>query len=217
MIITFNKSLFFIILMLIDIIQIILLFILPIILIYFQIIPFKYRFHTLGIISLLATGIIILEKWTFSELGIYFNIFNQYLIPYGVFTFISLLLLLVSIHIFKLKHLKNFWNNPIFIFRAIVLSFLQEFLFRGFLIYKLSSLFNSSFVIILMNSLLFTILHFIYSNNLYTLLLIFLVGLGFAFMYFYFPNLILISISHSILNYIAVMFGFYSKFRLISD
>lgn len=60
------------------------------------------------------------------------------------------------------------------------------------------------------NALIFTFAHVIYPNKKINLPLIFVAGMAFAVIYFYYPNLILIAISHIILNYAALLFGFFT-------
>ena len=76
---------------------------------------------------------------------------------------------------------------------------------------KLELLMGIGFLAIAVNAIIFALLHIIYSNDYVSLLMIFAAGLGFAGMYLYYPNLILIALSHSVLNFIAVLFGFYSE------
>ena len=197
--------------MLLAIFEISILFVIPVLLIYFKKINFKYRIHTLIGIVLIALIIISFDNWTLLDLGIRFDNFKIGLIPYSLFTLIGILALLLTSKILKLKPDKNFYKQKHFIFGFIILSILQEFLFRSFLIPKLSLLINIEILIILINALLFTFMHIIYFNNEISLILLFFSGMFFAYLYLNYSNLILISISHSILNYIAVMFGFFSE------
>jgi membrane protease YdiL (CAAX protease family) len=86
---------------------------------------------------------------------------------------------------------------------------LQEIAYRGFLFPKLKELTNSWLVIIFVNTILFTILHAIYPMPGLMLPVAFISGLALAVMYRFYPNLILISLSHAILNFIAVLHGFF--------
>lgn len=197
--------------MLLNIIEIILLFIFPITLLYFKKINFKYRIHILVLIFVITLGIIFFEKWNIFDLGIRIDNINESIIYYTIFTLIGIIFLIILAKVLKNSPEKNFFKQKHFIFGFILLSILQEFLFRSFLILKLSIIFDSSFLIIIINSILFTFMHLIYFNKRSVLLLLFFSGVAFASLYLYFPNLILISVSHSILNYVAVMFGFFSE------
>lgn len=197
--------------MLLNIVEILLLFVVPIMLLYFKKINFKYRIHVLSLICIIVLGIIIFEGWNLFDLGIRLDNIKESLVPYLVFTIVGTLCLIVIAKVLKNKPEKDFFKQKHFIFGFIILSMLQEFLFRSFLIVRLSSLTDSTILIILINAILFTIMHLIYFNKKSILLLLFCSGLVFAYLYLNYPNLILISISHSILNYFAVMFGFFSE------
>jgi len=196
---------------LLNIIEILFLFIVPIMLLYFKKINFKYRIHVLSLICLITIGIIVLEKWSLFALGIRIDNIKESLIPYIAFTTVGVLCLIMVAKLLKNKPEKAFYKQTHFIFGFVLVSILQEFLFRSFLIPKLSLITSSTIIIILINALLFTFMHIIYFNKKSILILLFVSGLIFAYLYLRFPNFILISISHSILNYFAVMFGFFSE------
>ena len=195
--------------MLIELLQIILLFIVPVLLIYYKIIPFKQRKNTLIIVSLIVIAIIILEKTTLKQLGINLSNPTQYLLPYLLFTVIVLVSLVTLSKILKRKPQPNFFSQSHFIYGFIIVSALQELLFRGFLFPKLQTIFSGDYTIILVNAILFTLIHSIYSNDTISIVIIFIGGIGFAAIYWIYPNLILITISHAILNFVAVLYNFY--------
>ena len=93
------------------------------------------------------------------------------------------------------------WSLPI----AIV----QEFLYRGFLMRELRLTRMRIAAVIIVNALLFTFLHIIYNPPLIILPMTLIGGIGFAWMYTRYPNLVLIAISHSILNFFAIWCGFF--------
>lgn len=197
--------------MFLSIIEILLLFVVPVLLIYFKKINFKYRIHVLCAIILISIIIIIFDKSTLYDLGLRTDNLKDGLIPYSIFAVSGTLALLLTAKALKLKPDKSFYKQKHFIFGFIILSILQEFLFRSFLMPKLISFINIEFLIILINASLFTFMHIIYFNKRVALILLFCSGIVFAYLYLNYPNLILISIVHSILNYVAVMFGFFSE------
>lgn len=196
--------------MYLNIFEILILFIVPVMLLYFKKINFKYRIHVLILICIITIGIIIFERWSLFDLGIRMDNIEENLIPYALFTIIGVFSLITAAKVLKKVPEKDFYKQKHFIAGFIALSVLQEFLFRSFLIVKLGFIFNSLFLIILINAFIFTIMHLIYFNKKSILVLLFCSGIVFAYLYLNYPNLILISISHSILNYIAVMYGFFS-------
>ena len=201
--------------MILEITQIVLLFIVPVLLVYYKIIPFKYRKHTLIAVSLIMIAIILLEKWTLKQLGIRLDNIQTYAIPYAVITIVGILFLLTMSRLLKRKPERSITKKKHLIYGFILVSILQELLFRGFLFPKLESIFAEQIVIIiLVNALLFTLIHSIYSNDTISLVMIFISGICFAGMYWIYPNLILIIISHAILNYIAVLHNFYYEEKM---
>jgi len=197
--------------MILEIIQITILFVIPVLLIYFKIIPFKYRKNTLITISIITVVLIIYERWSLNKLGIRLDNMSQCIIPYIIFTALCLVALISIAKLTKRKKRQKFYANKKLIISIMFGSILQEILFRGFLFPKLQSIFNNYIVIIVINAVLFTLIHIIYSNTKTTLITIAIGGIGFAWMYTFYPNLILIAISHIILNHVALLYNFYSE------
>ena len=192
---------------------ILLLFILPVVLVYFKIVPFKYRVHLLILVSAIAAVIMIFQKWTLAKLELGVDIVGKYVTFYLLFTLILAILLIITAKLQRKGFKAQWWRDNHFLYGFILVSVLQEFLFRGFLIPQLKEIVGSYIVVILLNASLFAIMHLIYINDTQSMAMIFIGGLGFATMYVYFPSLILIIISHAILNFIAVLFGYYSTER----
>ena len=69
--------------------------------------------------------------------------------------------------------------------------------------------FKSPIFIICINAAVFAFMHVIYLNSIFVLPMTFIAGIGFAWMYYRYKNLILISVSHTVLNFIAVAMGFF--------
>jgi membrane protease YdiL (CAAX protease family) len=132
-------------------------------------------------------------------------------VPYLVFTIIA-----AGTAFFYLswKNIRPVWNKNTICYIAsglfIVSSFIQEFVFRSFLTVKLFAVYDSVIFVILMNAALFTLMHLIYSEDNSVFAPLFIVGLCFAALYVYFPNLILITLSHSVLNAMIVVHDIFS-------
>lgn len=195
------------------IILLITLFILPVVLLYFKIIPFRYRTYVLGLVAVIIATVVLVEGWGLGKLGLRLDEMNRTWLPYGVFTIISSGLLVVLAKILRRPTMKQWWRDSHFLYGFIILSALQEFCFRGFLIPELQKLFASAILVIVINAALFTFMHLIYAADAFLLSALFVSGLGFAAMYVSFPSLILIIISHAILNFIVVYFGVFTQQR----
>lgn len=190
------------------ILEIIFLFILPVLLLYFQIIPLRLRFIVLTSIFLIVVLITILERWSLIELGLRIDNLDKALIPYITTTAIGLIGI-ISLATFLGRHpMDDWWTKAHFQYLFIPISFTQEFVFRGFLIPRLRLLSSYAPFIIIFNSLLYAFPHIIYPLPALSLGTTFIGGLGFATIYYFYPNLVLLFISHSILNFLAVLYCF---------
>lgn len=185
------------------------LFILPVLLIIFGVIPVQYRFFVLLAITILVTVVIIAEKWTLKDLGIRLDNIKKSASWYFALTMFATVAIIVLARLLN-HNTQNILGNIHFQYGFIILSFLQEFLFRSFLIPKLKVLTASPTLIIISNGLLFGFTHIIFPNPLSLFLLSSMLGAGFAVVYFYRPNLILATVAHSIINFVAVFYCFAS-------
>lgn len=190
------------------------LFVLPVVLWYFKFIPFRYRFHTLAVVGVCIVAIVIVKGWGAQTPGLQGNVVRSYAVPYALFTLCAGVALYIFAKLLKRTGTERWWRMGHFLYGFVLFSALQEFVFRGFLIHELQSIISVTWLVILVNALLFTWMHVIYSDDGKALLMIFCGGIGFAAMYVVFPSLILVSISHMILNFIAVYYGFFIQERV---
>ncbi len=189
-------------------VQIFVIFILPVLLLYFNIVPTSWRMVLLAISALSIYGIIHHEHWSHEEMGIRHDNFKKAWPYYFFFTVLGFTALLFLEHKFKIPNV----DTELFFIKTFIfflpVSFFQEFAFRSFLMPRLQSIFKSNFTIILINALLFTLIHIIYPSLGVILPLVFVSGILFAWLYLKFPNLILVSVAHAILNVTAILLGF---------
>jgi membrane protease YdiL (CAAX protease family) len=188
--------------------QIFFIFVLPIALLVFGIIPLEWRMLVLCVAMLFMYGIIQNEKISDSTMGISLS-FKKQLLPYLIFTLIGAIVFVKLSNFLSINPNIVWWQHAHFLFLFIPVSLLQEIAYRGFLFPKLKELTKSPLVIIFVNTILFTILHAIYPMPNLMLPVAFISGLALAVMYRFYPNLILISLSHAVLNFIAVLHGFF--------
>jgi membrane protease YdiL (CAAX protease family) len=196
------------------VLQIIFLYILPVILIF--ILPKKWKMPILITVFSILIFLIFYENWTWTQLGIRLDNLYQGIAPYLIYTLLCSIMIIFISHKLHIRAINNWQRQPHFMFLFVFVSFFQELAYRGFLIPKLMTLFNSVFWVIISNTLIFMFIHIIYKNKLVNLSLTFIMGIIFAWSYIYFPNLILITISHSILNFLAVLYGWVSDSRIES-
>jgi len=190
--------------------QIFLIFILPVLLLYFKIVPTNWRMVMLALSSLFIYGIIRHEHWTYEEMGIRHDNFKKALPFYLLFTIIGLgaiFLIYYKVNMPREIYTKLFYLRTFIFF--LPSSFFQEFAFRSFLMPRLKIIFNNNYYVILVNAVLFTLMHVIYFSLGIILPLVFVAGVFLAWLYLKYPNLILISLAHSALNLTAVLLGFF--------
>ena len=190
--------------------QIFLIFVLPVALLYFKILPADWRMILLLLCSICIYGIIRHERWTHVDMGLRHDNFKKAVPFYFTFTLLGVLALVIIQHKLGLQNL----NTREFFIRTwaffVPVSFFQEFAFRAFLIPRLQYLYNNKFTVILVNAVLFTLIHIIYPNLGVGLIVAFISGILFAWLYQKYPNLLLVSTSHAVLNLLAVLLGFFN-------
>jgi len=189
-------------------VQILYLFVIPILLLYFKVLPGNFRFMMLLLVLVLLLGIIKHAKWTYSDLGINKD-FMKDIVPYSLFTIGGVFFLIWLAQIVPHSPFLEWWGNAKFLLLFIPLSIIQEIIFRGVLMNMLRRVFSSGIFIIILNATVFAMMHVIYLNSVFVLPMTFIAGIGFAWMYYQYENLTLISISHTILNFTAMIMGFF--------
>jgi len=192
--------------------QILYLYLIPILLLYYKVIPGGFRVAVLLVVSILIFGIARHEKWTKEDYGIQGPLsrgWKKYFWPYLIFTVAGVVLLFLIEELEIGQPFLNWWRSAKFLLLFIPISALQELIFRGVLMHMLRRAFTNKWFIIILNAALFAVMHIIYLHAYFTLPFTFVAGLGFAWIYYKYPNLVLISISHAILNFIAMIFGFF--------
>jgi membrane protease YdiL (CAAX protease family) len=190
--------------------EIVLLFILPVIPGFFKSVPKWLRFYIFALMVLVAGIIVYLGRWPLAKIGIDSNNLLNGWQWYALFTILGLGYIFALAKILKLPKTKDWWRQPHFLFGFILMSAGQEFYYRGFLMPELKLIFSGVLVIILINALLFAFIHAVFPNKFINVTSSFLGGLCFAGLYYFYPNLLLISLSHMALNFCAVYFGLFT-------
>lgn len=189
-------------------VQILYLYIIPVLLLYYKILPGNFRFLMLFGVAILLYGIVKYDRWTYADLGIRWD-FMKDIVPYSLFTIGGVFFLIWLAQIVPHKPFLEWWGNIRFLLLFIPISILQEIIFRGILMNMLRRAFSSPIFIIILNASVFALMHVIYLNSVFVLPMTFIAGIGFAWMYYKYQNLPLISIAHTILNFTAMILGFF--------
>ena len=190
--------------------QILFLFVLPITLLYFHIIPIETRIFVLLIFSVFIFAVIRREGWTEKDVGLVFHASKKTIKMYALATSLAFVTVVAIAQYRGLAPTHHWWTKPHFLYLFLVVSFFQEFAFRGFLMPLLKRVFPHVGTIILVNALLFAGMHGIYPIPMFGVPFAFVAGLFFATLYHKYPNLILISITHAILNFVVVWYGIFT-------
>jgi membrane protease YdiL (CAAX protease family) len=189
-------------------VQILYLFITPVLLLYYGIIPGNFRIAVLFVVCIMLYGIVRNAKWTWKDMGVTRS-FMKDIIPYCLFTIAAIGFLFWLFTISDYTPMPDWGHNTKFLLLFIPISILQELALRGVLMNMLRRAFKNPVFIIFLNACIFSLIHIIYMNMTFVLPFTFMAGIGFAWLYYRYPNLILISISHTILNFMAMVLGFF--------
>ena len=189
--------------------QIFFIFILPIALLVFGVVPLAWRMIALCIAMLFMYGVIQKEKMLDASMGLSKATFRKSILPYTLFTIVGVFIFVTLSNVLNINPKIIWWQHAHFLFLFLPVSLLQEIAYRGFLFPKLRELSQKWWVVIGANTVLFTFLHIIYPMPSIMLPVAFFSGLALSVMYRYYPNLILISVAHAVLNFIAVLHGFF--------
>ncbi len=192
--------------------EIVYLFVVPVVLIYLGVIPYEWRIIILLCITLLMVGIIRYQHWTKVQLGLEKPFAPRTLFAWGAFTLIAAIGIIAYARRFGFEHITLFrwqesWRLVLFF---IPLSVLQEVAYRAFLTERLRHFSFSFWHRIFLNAALFTLLHIIYPYAAITLPIAFVGGVLFSWLYEKYPSLLLACIAHCVVNFIAVYFRFFS-------
>ena len=193
------------------VLQILFLFVLPVILIKYNLISIKSRLYFLFLLPIIIIIDIVYNNWSLTQIGFRFDNLSTGFMPYLVLASIGALILLIFSKILGRDIDKNILTKDShFIYLMFIpISILQQFIFQGYLLNKLLLTQLDPFLSILIVASLFAFMHFIYPNAFLHVPLAFLGGILFAQTYYYYPNIYLASIMHLILNPIAVLHGFF--------
>lgn len=194
----------------IAVLQIFFLFVLPmIVLLSFSTLPHWVHLWILLVVTLSSIGISYSEKISLRDLWIRLDTLKQSILPYFIFWIFWVLFTLLLAKILGNNIVDISWKIH-YQFGFVITSFVQEFLYRSFLMFKLQTLTKNPVIVIVSNALLFWCMHIIFPHALIIFFLTTLIWLWFATLYYFRPNLIAISLSHSAVNYFAVMHCFAS-------
>lgn len=192
-------------------IQLFLLYYLPVVLLVSGMLPFSFRWMILAGIFILSLLLSRLKGYRAEELGIRISNLKQSLLANALFIIpvMAIFLLLDDTEALAMKAEPP--KTIFFFFYVLVSSPLQEFLFRSFLFAEMNrSGITRASAQVVVSAASFAFLHIIYLDA-FTTLATFAAGLVFAGIYRKYPNLAGVSLSHAVIGTLAILAGIARK------
>ena len=179
----------------------------PVILLWFGIIPLEYRFHVSFIVIMSFLLFAIQRRYRFRELGYRIDNFSSSLCWNLIFCVLGSFCLYCAYKFGILNPIKIYTVPYIYVFYIVFLAPVQELLFRGILFAEMRRMGNIDCrIILLVSTFSFCFLHIIY-NRFSILIVSFVSGLIWSVIYIKWPNIWGISLSHALLGSLAIFLG----------
>jgi membrane protease YdiL (CAAX protease family) len=177
-------------------------FVLPVILIDTNVVPFHWRFYALALMTLVAIGIAV-SRHSLESLGLTLPRLRSFLAWSVVPSAILIALVLAS----DLRH-RAFTPEHLafYLFFVFVSAPAQEFLYRSFLFAELRASAIPPKVIVLLSATLFAFMHIIY-RDVVTVALTLVAGLIWATVFHSTRKVGIVAFSHAALGVVAIFAG----------
>lgn len=190
--------------------RIIFIYMLPMVLIAKNIIPEGFYLPVLIFLSIFVFYFVYKDKTTKEELGITKVHKKSDYVVYIIATILGALGIIFFAKVLGYEMVDKWYTHPTFLLLFIPISVLQEFAYRSVLTKELNYIFDEDVQIILANAGIFAILHIFYPKVLAVIPLTFIGGIYFAMLWRLKPNFYLISFMHIVLNFTAMIYGFFN-------
>lgn len=190
--------------------EIILIFVVPVLVFYFELIPYGARLAALEIFFAFVVLLAMARKMNFRSLGFRMDTFKasaKMLIPLTVVALVVLFVAYFS-DFGTTYFFKEWWKNIYFLYYLILGALTQEFGYRVFLLQRLRSISYNKTFLLLSNSLLFALLHSLHKDWL-ILAGTFLFGMYLTWVYMKHPNILSSTLAHGIVGATAIILGFF--------
>ena len=187
--------------------QILLILILPVALLFFGLVPLSDRGYVLTFAVLGTVVFAILGKTSFKDLGFNVDNLKKSITPYTAFTIIAVIGLLILANYLGKQPVKQWWTYSHLQWAFLPISLVQEFVYRAYFQTKLQKIMNP-FLAILIITFLYSGMHILWKDPL-ILAITFVGGLGWGYLWYKYPNLFLLTLSHSTINFMAIYLNFF--------
>lgn len=183
-------------------------------LIYFGIVDFGYKIYvlgaTLGVAVIPVSTRIIIHQWSFEDLGFQFKDFMKALPWYALSIPIGIFGLFLYTQFFPEEIYKGTTDTNTYFVYSVWGVIAQEILYRGYLMRLGQQVFGDGWFNICINVIVFVGMHIFYPGFVQKLWILIPAGILFTLLYQRYPNIILIIITHSILNGVSVALGIFN-------
>lgn len=183
------------------------LFVFSVLTIVFGWVPLSQRGLVLVTVVVSTVLLSFFERLSLKELGIRTDNIRKSLTPYLVFTLISGFGLVVLATVLGKTPVPEWWTYSHLQWAFLPISVVQEFAYRAYCQTKLQRLVKPAYAI-LITTLLYSGMHILWKDPL-ILVMTFFGGLGWGYLWYKYPNFFLLSVSHAILNFLAIYLNFF--------
>ena len=147
------------------------------------------------------------DKFSAKNLGLRTDNFQAATIPYFIFTLAGVNTCLILVKVLKKSPLPHWWTYSHLQWAFLPISAAQEFVYRVYFQSRLQAIIKPVWAILIM-SVLYSVLHILWKDPL-MIFLTFLGGIGWGYLWYKYPNFYLLTLSHTVLNFIFILFGFF--------
>lgn len=191
------------------ILEIILLFVLPVLWFLLGLGSDSIRLYVFEIFVVLFLILAISRKMNFRAMGFRLDNFleSAWLLLPGTVLAVAITFIFYKLHIGTKYYFGYWWRNDFFLYYFLLGAFSQEFGFRGYLLMRLKELFRNPLPIIFVNALLFAWIHILH-HSLFIFVEAFVFGAYLTWVYLKKPNIIAATLAHGLVGAAVIILGF---------
>lgn len=187
--------------------QLLFLLVIPVLLLVLGFFSLNIRGYILATVVVLTMLLAFKERMSLKELGIRTDNIKQSILPYTLFTLVGTIGLFILSSSLGKNPLSNWWTYSHLQWAFLPISLVQEFVYRAVFQTKLQKVMKPIKAILIV-TVLYSGMHILWKDPL-ILTMTFFGGLAWGYLWYKYPNLYLITLSHAILNFLAIYLGFF--------
>ena len=146
---------------------------------------------------------------SFSTMGFGSQNFVHGLVPWLLATLVMLVGIWAIALLLRHHHAEDPLKDPHFLFLFVPISIVQQFIYQSVLLQKLLES-VPPWATIMMCGLCFGYMHTVFPRRWRNFILATIGGLLFSSLFYFYPNFLLAILSHMVLNFAAVYYGFFT-------